>query len=102
MPSNATGAAIAITEKLAADYGLEVDPLAPVDSTPVGMRQRVEILKTLYRGANLLILDEPTAVLTPQETDDLFAAVQRLVDGGKTVIFISDKVSEQLVGYQNP
>lgn len=87
-------AAIAITEKLAADYGLEVDPHAPVEATPVGMRQRVEILKTLYRGADLLILDEPTAVLTPQETDDLFAAVQRLVDGGKTVIFITHKLVE--------
>ncbi len=86
--------AVAITEKLAADYGLEVDPLAPVEATPVGMRQRVEILKTLYRGADLLILDEPTAVLTPQETDDLFAAVQRLVDQGKTVIFITHKLVE--------
>jgi simple sugar transport system ATP-binding protein len=86
--------AVAITEKLAADYGLEVDPLAPVEATPVGMRQRVEILKTLYRGADLLILDEPTAVLTPQETDDLFAAVQRLVDQGKTVIFITHKLIE--------
>ena len=86
--------AIAITEKLAADYGLEVDPLAPVEATPVGMRQRVEILKTLYRGADLLILDEPTAVLTPQETDDLFAAVGRLVDAGKTVIFITHKLVE--------
>jgi simple sugar transport system ATP-binding protein len=87
-------AAVAITAKLAADYGLEVDPLAPVEATPVGMRQRAEILKTLYRGADLLILDEPTAVLTPQETDDLFAAVGRLVDGGKTVIFITHKLVE--------
>jgi simple sugar transport system ATP-binding protein len=87
-------AAVAITEQLAADYGLEVDPLAPVEATPVGMRQRVEILKTLYRGADLLILDEPTAVLTPQETDDLFAAVGRLVDSGKTVIFITHKLVE--------
>jgi simple sugar transport system ATP-binding protein len=86
--------AAAITRKLAAEYGLEVDPLAPVEATPVGMRQRVEILKTLYRGADLLILDEPTAVLTPQETDDLFAAVQRLVDQGKTVIFITHKLVE--------
>ena len=86
--------AVAITQKLAQEYGLEVDPLAPVEATPVGMRQRVEILKTLYRGADLLILDEPTAVLTPQETDDLFAAVQRLVDQGKTVIFITHKLVE--------
>jgi simple sugar transport system ATP-binding protein len=87
-------AALAITQKLAEDYGLGVDPLAPIEATPVGMRQRVEILKTLYRGADLLILDEPTAVLTPQETDDLFAAVQRLVDQGKTVIFITHKLVE--------
>ena len=86
--------AIAITQKLAQEYGLEVDPMAPIEATPVGMRQRVEILKTLYRGADLLILDEPTAVLTPQETDDLFAAVQRLVDQGKTVIFITHKLVE--------
>ena len=89
-----SAAAVAITQKLAQEYGLEVDPLAPVEATPVGMRQRVEILKTLYRGADLLILDEPTAVLTPQETDDLFAAVQRLVDQGKTVIFITHKLVE--------
>ena len=68
--------------------------MAPIEDTPVGMRQRVEILKTLYREADLLILDEPTAVLTPQETDDLFAAVQRLVDQGKTVIFITHKLVE--------
>jgi simple sugar transport system ATP-binding protein len=86
--------AVAITRQLADEYGLEVDPLAPVEATPVGMRQRVEILKTLYRGADLLILDEPTAVLTPQETDDLFAAVQRLVDQGKTVVFITHKLVE--------
>jgi ABC-type uncharacterized transport system ATPase subunit len=60
----------------------------------VGMRQRVEILKTLYRGADLLILDEPTAVLTPQETDELFLAVRKLVDQGKTVIFITHKLVE--------
>ncbi|MCB0168281.1 MAG: ATP-binding cassette domain-containing protein, partial [Anaerolineae bacterium] len=77
-------AAINITRQLAQEYGLEVDPTAKVEATPVGMRQRVEILKTLYRGADLLILDEPTAVLTPQETDDLFDAVRRLVGQGKT------------------
>ncbi|MDQ3249261.1 MAG: ABC transporter ATP-binding protein [Chloroflexota bacterium] len=86
--------AIRITEELAETYGLDVEATAPVDSTPVGMRQRVEILKTLYRGARLLILDEPTAVLTPQETDALFAAVRRLVQGGKTVIFITHKLVE--------
>ena len=85
---------IRITQTLSKEYGLEVDPTARVEATPVGMRQRVEILKTLYRGANLLILDEPTAVLTPQETDDLFVAVRRLVNQGKTVIFITHKLVE--------
>ncbi|GAB4449757.1 MAG: ABC transporter ATP-binding protein [Anaerolineae bacterium] len=89
-----TDEAIRITEAIAREYGLEVDPTAKVESTPVGMRQRVEILKTLYRGADLLILDEPTAVLTPQETDDLFEAVRRLVNQGKTVIFITHKLVE--------
>src|SRR5262245_17796508 len=85
---------IRITESLAKEYGLTVDPTAKIEATPVGMRQRVEILKTLYRGADLLILDEPTAVLTPQETDDLFEAVRRLVNQGKTVIFITHKLVE--------
>jgi ABC-type uncharacterized transport system ATPase subunit len=87
-------AAIQITERLAKEYGLAVEPGAPVESTPVGMRQRVEILKLLYRGADLLILDEPTAVLTPQETADLFDAVRRLIYQGKTVIFITHKLRE--------
>ncbi len=86
--------AVAITERLAEEYGLAVDARARVESTPVGMRQRAEILKALYGGAEVLILDEPTAVLTPQETDDLFAAVRRLVDQGKTVIFITHKLVE--------
>ncbi len=86
--------AIRITEELAKEYGLEVDVTARIETTPVGMRQRVEILKTLYRGADILILDEPTAVLTPQETDDLFDAVRRLVMQGKTVIFITHKLVE--------
>lgn len=86
--------AVRITESLSKEYGLAVEPTARVESTPVGMRQRVEILKTLYRGADLLILDEPTAVLTPQETDDLFEAVRRLVNQGKTVIFITHKLVE--------
>jgi simple sugar transport system ATP-binding protein len=87
-------AAVRITESLAREYGLEVEPSARIESTPVGMRQRVEILKTLFRGADLLILDEPTAVLTPQETDELFRSVRRLVDQGKTVIFITHKLIE--------
>jgi simple sugar transport system ATP-binding protein len=86
--------AITATRKLADQYGLEVDPEAIVDAIPVGTRQRVEILKALYRGADILILDEPTAVLTPQETTELFAAIRQLVNAGKTVIFISHKLRE--------
>ena len=87
-------AAVAVTASLAQQYGLNVDPEAVVDVVPVGMRQRVEILKALYRGADVLILDEPTAVLTPQETHELFAAIRQLVNAGKTVIFISHKLRE--------
>ena len=84
----------AITADLARTYGLHVDPAARVEAIPVGMRQRVEILKTLYRGADLLILDEPTAVLTPQESSELFAAVRKLVQQGKSIIFITHKLEE--------
>ena len=83
-----------VTAELSERYGLRVDPHARVDVIPVGERQRVEILKTLYRGAEILILDEPTAVLTPQETNDLFRAVRSLVGQGKTVIFITHKLRE--------
>ena len=86
--------AVEETRALAKQYGLAVDPNAIVDAVPVGMRQRVEILKALYRGAEVLILDEPTAVLTPQETIELFAAIRQLVKAGKTVIFISHKLHE--------
>ncbi|MCC6798765.1 MAG: ABC transporter ATP-binding protein [Anaerolineae bacterium] len=86
--------AIKDTEALSRQYGLYVDPTARVDSVPVGMRQRVEILKALYRGAEILILDEPTAVLTPRETEDLFDAIRNLVNEGKTVIFITHKLRE--------
>ena len=86
--------AIRNTEQLSKHYGLYVDPTARVDAVPVGMRQRVEILKALYRGAEILILDEPTAVLTPRETDDLFDAIRNLVNEGKTVIFITHKLRE--------
>lgn len=86
--------AIKTTEDLSHQYGLRVEPEAIIDSINVGMRQRVEILKTLYRGAEILILDEPTAVLTPQETEELFHAVRALVDQGKTVIFITHKLRE--------
>lgn len=86
--------AIQDTLELSKQYGLHVDPMARVDTVPVGMRQRVEILKALYRGAEILILDEPTAVLTPRETQDLFRAIRNLVDEGKTVIFITHKLRE--------
>ena len=81
--------------KLSERYGLTVDPSAAVGELGVGMQQRVEILKTLYRGADILILDEPTAVLTPQETDELFAVIRRIVhEHGMTVIVITHKLYE--------
>ncbi|MCH5188019.1 MAG: ABC transporter ATP-binding protein [Oscillospiraceae bacterium] len=81
--------------KLSADFGLDIDPSAKVQSLSVGMQQRVEILKTLYRGADVLILDEPTAVLTPQETDELFRVIRGIVrDKGMTVIIITHKLYE--------
>jgi simple sugar transport system ATP-binding protein len=75
-------------------YGLAVDPDAVVRDLPVGMQQRVEILKALYRGARVLILDEPTAVLTPQEVRELFGVVRTLVDEGLAVVFITHKLEE--------
>lgn len=86
--------AVRATEELSQQYGLHVEANAIVDSINVGMRQRVEILKTLFRGAQILILDEPTAVLTPQETQELFQAVRALVKQGKTVIFITHRLRE--------
>lgn len=82
-----------ITE-LSERYGILVDPDSYVWQLSVGEQQRVEILKALYRGANLLILDEPTAVLTPQETESLFSTLFSLVNQGKSVIFISHKLDE--------
>jgi simple sugar transport system ATP-binding protein len=79
---------------LSGAYGLDVDPRATVWQLPVGQQQRVEILKALYRRADLLILDEPTSVLTPGETEALFAIIRRLRDDGHTVIFISHKLDE--------
>ena len=75
-------------------YGLEVDPEALVEDLPVGIQQRVEIIKALVRDASVLILDEPTAVLTPAETEDLFRIIRRLKDGGTSVVFISHKLKE--------
>jgi ABC-type uncharacterized transport system ATPase subunit len=79
---------------LAEEYGLEIDPKAKVWQLPVGAQQRVEILKALYRNANLLILDEPTAVLAPQEIDGLIKVLHSLAGVGKSVIFISHKLNE--------
>ena len=75
-------------------YGLEVDPDAYISDISVGMQQRVEILKALYRGGDILILDEPTAVLTPQEITDLIDIMHRLVEDGKTIIIITHKLKE--------
>lgn len=82
--------------ELSEAHGLQVDPDALVEDLPVGVQQRVEILKALYREADLLILDEPTAVLTPQEIDDLFGVIRSLTTTGRSVIFISHKLKEVL------
>jgi simple sugar transport system ATP-binding protein len=82
--------------ELSATFGLAVDPGATVASLSVGERQRVEILKALYRHARILILDEPTAVLTPQETSSLFDTLKRFVANGLSIIFISHKLNEVL------
>ena len=78
------------------EYSLEVDPNSYVRDLPVGVQQRVEIIKLLYREADILILDEPTAVLTPQEVDELFRIMRSLVDSGKSIIFITHKLREVL------
>ena len=82
--------------ELSVQYGLEVDPEALMGDLPVGMQQRVEIVKALYRQADILILDEPTAVLTPQETVDLFKTIRSLTTQGVSIIFISHKLNEVL------
>lgn len=82
--------------ELSKQYRLNVDPYAYVRDISVGDQQRVEIVKALYRGADTLILDEPTAVLTPQEADDLFEVIRNLVKQGKSIIFISHKLREVL------
>jgi general nucleoside transport system ATP-binding protein len=83
-------------EELSERFGLAVDPRARTDRLSVGARQRVEILKVLYRGARVLILDEPTTNLTPQEVDDLFASLRVIVAEGTSIVFISHKVREVL------
>jgi len=80
--------------ELSEKYGLYVDVDAKIEDIPVGMQQRVEIIKTLYRGASIIILDEPTAVLTPQEVEELFVIMRNLQKSGKTLLFISHKLNE--------
>jgi simple sugar transport system ATP-binding protein len=82
--------------RISDEYGLDVDPDALVDDLGVGARQRIEILKVLYRGAKIIILDEPTAVLVPQEVDELFDNLRELKSEGLTVLFISHKLDEVL------
>ncbi|MBS3848049.1 ABC transporter ATP-binding protein [Devosia sp. BSSL-BM10] len=88
--------AIEEVRALSKRFRLKVDPLPAVGTLPVGQQQRVEILKALYRDARILILDEPTAVLAPQEIEELFVAVRELVAQGRTVIFIAHKLPEVL------
>jgi simple sugar transport system ATP-binding protein len=86
--------AIQQVKELSKNYGLYVDPTALIQDLPVGIQQRVEILKTLYRGAEILILDEPTAVLTPQEINELINIMRELSNQGKTIILITHKLKE--------
>lgn len=90
------GRVAARVSELSAAYGLQVDPLAPVWQLSVGEQQRVEIIKALYRGADLLVLDEPTAVLTPQESEDLFRMLRQMRAEGRALVFISHKLNEVL------
>ena len=90
------GQAVERVQEISSKYGLAVNPTAKVESISVGQQQRVEILKALYRGADILILDEPTAVLTPQEAIELFEILKNLVAEGMSVIFISHKLNEVL------
>lgn len=86
--------AVKIVKELSEKYGLDVDPNQKVEDITVGMQQRVEILKTLYRGSDILIFDEPTAVLTPLEIQELIVIMKRLVKEGKSIILITHKLKE--------
>lgn len=87
-------AAVKMTREVSEKYSLAVDPLAKVEDISVGLKQKVEIIKALVKGAEILILDEPTAVLTPQETKELFEQLRALREAGHTIIFISHKLHE--------
>jgi simple sugar transport system ATP-binding protein len=82
--------------ELAGKFGFELDPDAKIESLSVGQQQRVEILKMLYRDAQILVLDEPTAVLTPGETEEIFVLLRNLAKDGRSIIFISHKLTEVL------
>ncbi len=86
--------AVKEVKELSDKFGLKIDPTEKVENLPVGIQQRVEILKILRRGAEILIFDEPTAVLTPEETEELFKTLRALKDNGKTIVFISHKLNE--------
>ncbi len=86
--------ATAKTKELVEQFGFDLDPNAKIEDLPVGFQQQVEILKTLYRNAKILIMDEPTAVLTPQETRGLFKFIREFADSGNAVVFISHKLDE--------
>ncbi|HHT90372.1 MAG TPA: ABC transporter ATP-binding protein [Firmicutes bacterium] len=88
--------AVQEVENLSRQYGLTIDPRAKIADLSVGLQQRVEILKALYRGAEILILDEPTAVLTPQEVEDLFKVLRTLKAKGTSIVFITHKIKEVL------
>ena len=91
-----TEKAVKDVEDISRRYGLIVNPRAKIQDVSVGIEQRVEILKALYRGAEILILDEPTAVLTPQEVEELFKVMKSLKEEGKTIIFITHKLKEPM------
>lgn len=86
--------AVEISQEISNKYNFNIDVTSRIEDLPVGIKQKVEILKALYRGAEILILDEPTAVLTPQETDELFVQLKKLREKGHTIIFISHKLDE--------
>ncbi len=95
-PLTDLGRVSARIRELAETYGLNVDPQAIIWQLSVGERQRVEIIKALYRNVSLLVLDEPTAVLTPREVDELFVVLRQMTDGGRGLVFISHKIHEVL------